>query len=295
MFVDRLSTLLVETGTDCFAWSLMSNHFHLLLRPNQIELSSLMRRLLTGYAVNFNRSHCRVGHLFQNRYKSIVCEEEPYFLELIRYIHLNPLRAKLIPDLDALATYPWTGHAVLLANREFDGQSVDEVLLRFDKHLKVAREKYWQFVADGVPQGKRPELVGGGLRRSQKSSGEQGRVCFDDRILGSGDFVDELRQGIELRGRIPCVLPVAELATKVALIIGIDANLIRFRSRLPPVSEARAICCFLAVRNYGVSGMEVGCYLSMGASSVSRAVRRGEKILQKSPALETALNQALKQ
>jgi len=91
-FVERLSTLLVKTGTDCFARALIPNHFHLLLRCNHIELSRLMRSLLTGYAVTFNRCHFRFGHLFQNRYKSIGCEEEPYLLELIRYIHLNTSR-----------------------------------------------------------------------------------------------------------------------------------------------------------------------------------------------------------
>ena len=95
-FLDRLSNLLVKTGTNCFAWALIPTHAHLLLRCNHSELSRFMRRLLTGYAVMFNLRHSRSGHLFQNRYKSIVCEEEPYLLELIRYIHLNPLRVGIV-------------------------------------------------------------------------------------------------------------------------------------------------------------------------------------------------------
>ncbi len=71
-------------------------HFHLLLRTGPTPLSKVMRRLMTGYAVTFNGRHKRRGHLFQNRYKSVICEEDPYLLELIRYIHLNPLRAKLV-------------------------------------------------------------------------------------------------------------------------------------------------------------------------------------------------------
>ena len=82
-FVERLSSLLKETEVRCFAWALMSNHFHLLLMPTHGTLATFMRRLLTGYAVYFNREHNRTGHLFQNRYKSIVCEEEPYLLELV--------------------------------------------------------------------------------------------------------------------------------------------------------------------------------------------------------------------
>jgi REP element-mobilizing transposase RayT len=105
-FLGRFSSLLQATDTDCLAWALLTNHFHLLLRPRSGHLATFMRRLLTSYAVTFNRRHKRSGHLFQNRYKSFVCEEEVYFLELVRYIHLNPLRAGRVVDLDALAMYP---------------------------------------------------------------------------------------------------------------------------------------------------------------------------------------------
>jgi REP element-mobilizing transposase RayT len=130
-FLRRFSTLLQETGTQCLAWSLMSNHFHLLLRPTGEKLSSFMRRLLTGYAVTFNLRHRRAGHLFQNRYKSIVCEEDSYLLELVRYIHLNPLRAGLAADLQALDDYQWAGHSVLMGSGTLPGQYATEVLALF--------------------------------------------------------------------------------------------------------------------------------------------------------------------
>ncbi|MBI5017160.1 MAG: transposase [Deltaproteobacteria bacterium] len=91
-FVGRLGELLGATQTELLAWALLSNHVHLLVRSRTGSLGTFMRRLLTGYAVTFNRRHERSGHLFQNRYKSVVCDEEPYLLELVRYIHLNPLR-----------------------------------------------------------------------------------------------------------------------------------------------------------------------------------------------------------
>ncbi len=93
----------------CDAGRVADGHFHLLLRTGPTPLSRVMRRLMTGYAVTFNGRHRRRGHLFQNRYKSVICEEDPYLLELIRYIHLNPLRAKLVKDLEELDKYPWTG------------------------------------------------------------------------------------------------------------------------------------------------------------------------------------------
>lgn len=117
-FLDRLADIVEETQTQCYAWALIPNHFHLLLRTGPTPLSKVMRRLMTGYAMNFNKRHKRTGHLFQNRYKSVVCEEDPYLLELIRYIHLNPLRAKLVQDLEELDKYPWAGHSVILGRRK---------------------------------------------------------------------------------------------------------------------------------------------------------------------------------
>ena len=117
-FLERLAIILEETQSQCYAWSLIPNHFHLLIRTGTTPLSKVMRRLMTGHAVTFNKRHKRSGHLFQNRYKSIICEEDPYLLELIRYIHLNPLRAKLVQDLKELDKYPWTGHSAILGRRK---------------------------------------------------------------------------------------------------------------------------------------------------------------------------------
>jgi REP element-mobilizing transposase RayT len=89
-FVRRLGLLAVETKTAVYAWALMSNHAHLLVCSGTAGLAKFMRRLLTGYAVSYNLRHRRHGHLFQNRYKSMVCDGDSYFTELVRYIHLNP-------------------------------------------------------------------------------------------------------------------------------------------------------------------------------------------------------------
>ena len=115
-FIERLADVLETTQTQCYAWALMPNHFHLLLRTGPTPISSVMRRLMTRHAVYFNKGHKRSGHLFQNRYKSTVCEEDPYLLELIRYIHLNPLRARLVKDLEELDKYSWSGHSAILGH-----------------------------------------------------------------------------------------------------------------------------------------------------------------------------------
>jgi putative transposase len=135
-FLARLSQLLVRTQTDCLAWAFLSNHAHLLLRPTMPILSHLMQRLLTGYSVSFNLRYHRSGHLFQNRYKSIVCEEDSYLLELVRYIHLNPLRAGLVPSLRELDSYKWGGNAGIMGDLALPGQVIEEILLMFDQNLK---------------------------------------------------------------------------------------------------------------------------------------------------------------
>ncbi len=117
-FVDRMSALVKETGTRILAWALMDNHLHLLIVSGLAGLSTFMRRLLTGYAIEFNRKHRRFGHLFQNRYKSIICDLDPYLMELVRYIHLNPLRAGLVNNMEELEIYPWCGHGILTGKTE---------------------------------------------------------------------------------------------------------------------------------------------------------------------------------
>ena len=106
-FVNRLGDLVIETETQVFAWALMTNHAHILLKSSAYGVSKFMSRLLTGYAIQYNRRHGRHGHLFQNRYKSIVCQEDAYFKELVRCIHLNPLRAQMVSSVKALGKCTW--------------------------------------------------------------------------------------------------------------------------------------------------------------------------------------------
>jgi REP element-mobilizing transposase RayT len=280
LFVARLVSLLSETGVRCYAWALLSNHFHLLLMPTSTPLSHFMRRLLTGYAVSFNRRNKRAGHLFQNRYKSIVCEEEPYLLELVRYIHLNPLRAGMVASLEELGLYPWTGHAVLLGHRQLGGQETDPILERFGKSVSTARRNYRQFVADGILTGHRDDLVGGGLKRSQGERQNHEYESFDERVLGGGDFVDSLKQDFNLRDKMRSVVTLAQLLAIVSAALTLDPDLVRRPSKSRAPAAARAIMCHLAIYEFGYTGSEVGKFLHLGPTGVSLASRRGDKILK---------------
>ncbi|MEZ4599983.1 MAG: transposase [Syntrophotaleaceae bacterium] len=278
-FVERLDQLLVKTETDCFAWALIPNHFHLLLRCNRVELSRFMRRLLTGHAVYFNLRHNRSGHLFQNRYKSMICEEDSYFLELIRYIHLNPLRAGLVSTLEELSRYPWCGHSVILGHQILSGQSVDAVLASFGR--RKARQRYQQFIADGLAMGEPPHLVG----KSQKPSGirsklERDSIRPDKRILGSGELVQSLREHEIFRESPQDRKSLPELQKDIADYFDLEPVSLIQRGRQSDQSSARALFCFLSVVKLRYPGVKAGEVLGIGASSVSRAIQRGEELFR---------------
>jgi len=115
-FIDQLGLILTDTNTQCFAWALIPDHFHLLLKTGTTPVATVMKRLLTSYAMHYNRRHKRHRHLFQNRYKSILCREDAYLLELVRYIHLNLLRAKQVEDMNGLDNYLYGGHSTLMCS-----------------------------------------------------------------------------------------------------------------------------------------------------------------------------------
>jgi putative transposase len=177
----------------------MTNHIHLLLRTGNVPIATVMRKLLTGYAVSFNRRHYRHGHLFQNRYKSILCQEDSYLLELVHYIHLNPLRAGIVDELKALGTYPYSGHSVIMGRVEHGFQDVGYVLKQFNQKISEARKRYREFVRKGIADGHRPDLIGGGLVRSaggwaalKAMRKGKNRMKGDERILGEGNFVESV-------------------------------------------------------------------------------------------------------
>ena len=112
-FRERLETCIVETKRSVYAWAFMDNHVHLLVKSGAKPVATLMRKLLTWYAVYYNRRHHRSGHFFENRCKSVLCQEDQYSLTLVRSIHLNPVRAGLVIHPRELDTYPWSGHTAL--------------------------------------------------------------------------------------------------------------------------------------------------------------------------------------
>ncbi len=289
-FVARLEAVVGVTGLRVLAWALLPNHVHLLVRTGNQPLATAMRRLLTGYAVAFNHRHQRHGHLFQNRYKSILVEQEPYLLELSRYIHLNPLRAKVVRDLAALDRYPWTGHSALVGRIPRCWQAVEEVLGEFGQRVRTARHRYRQFVAEGLHQGRRPDLQGGGLRRSaggweSLAALRRGREgwAFDERVLGSGPFVEHLlhslpppptRSRAEVAAAFPAVIAAcaAGWGVTVAELFG--------GSRRRRVAQARAAASYVGVAELGLPIAHVARTLGVSPPVVRTGLARGPELVR---------------
>lgn len=299
--LDRVSKLIPQTGIECFAWALMSNHFHLLLRTGPVPIAVLMRRLLTGYAGWFNKKYKRHGQLFQNRYKSFLCQEDIYMKELVRYIHLNPLRAGIIADLKALDQYPWCGHSAIMNKTEQSWQNIDYVLGLFSDKKGLARKRYRVFVGKGIDQGKRSDLTGGGLLRSSggwiglKAFRKAGmRVKGDERILGDSDFVENVLKAADEKLEQKYALMVQgydfeRTVQRVAQVLGMEPREVTALGKSPRTVKARALLCFWAHRKLGMTTVEIAEKLSICQSAASRLSTRGERFAseQKVELIET--------
>ena len=286
----RLGVVLTETKTPCFAWALTPNHLHLLLRTGAAPIATVMQRLLTGYAVSFNHRHRRHGPLFQNRYRSILCQEDPYLLELVRYIHLNPLRAKLVSDLRKMDTYPYCGHGVLMGKKTHDWQDTDYILKRYAGKYSIARRRYRAYVKKGIDEGRRPDLVGGGLIRSAGGwSGVKAlrksttRMKGDERILGDGDFVEkvltEAGESLERKYKLETQgYDFDWLVKHVAQLLDIEPRDVLVRGKYKQTVKARGLLCYWGTRELGMTTVELAKKLNLAQPTISQSAMRGRKI-----------------
>ncbi len=291
-FLHRMGEILLDTKTTCFAWALMPNHFHLLLRTGNVPVSTVMRRLLTGYAIWFNRSRRRVGHLFQNRFKSILCQEDSYLLELVRYIHLNPLRAGLVKNIQELDAYPYSGHSTLMGKLSNSWQETDEILKLFGSEPALARLSYRQFAEQGIEQGRRNDLAGGGLIRSAggweglKQKTEEGQYQrSDERILGDSDFVRAVLDKAKESQTKPQILKsqgmdVDKIALQVSGLMGLAVEGIWVAGKQQRIVNARSLLCYWAVRELGVSMSSLSRRLGISLPAISKSVIRGKQIAE---------------
>jgi putative transposase len=152
-FLKRLAKSLIDSGCRCITWNLMDNHYHLFVLSGEKPLCSLMRPLNSGYALWFNKKNKRHGYLFQSPYRSVLCQNSHHLSEIIRYIHLNPLRANIISSYANLSDWKWSGHNLMLNNENAIGADfVDRktMLDLFSQNENGALEKYHQYMLEGI-------------------------------------------------------------------------------------------------------------------------------------------------
>ncbi len=262
-FLLRLERVLADTGTRCFAFALMPNHYHLLLEPLTVSLSRVLHRLGTGHAVVFNRRHDRCGHLYQNRFKSIPVEDDAYFLTVLRYIHLNPVHARMVSDLQALGTWPWTGHAALVGNVAAPFLDIRKVLASFGEDPTTARRRLGEWMALGLGDPGHPEREEANVGDPLPPNGEA--THRDPGLL------DRFSQRSALR------LAGWDLDRVIATAcdrLGIEEPLLRAGRRTVPACRAREVVAWAAVERLGLSRADVARATGVSHQAVTRSLER---------------------
>jgi len=289
-FLQRLGENIAETKSSVYAWVLMSNHVHILYKSGKEGISRVMRKLLTWYAIYFNRRHKRSGHLFENRYKSILCEEDRYLLELIRYIHLNPIRSGIVKDIEALNDYPWSGHSAVMGKSKCQWMDTEYVLAQFGTKKKAATKAYRRFREKGLNIKYGSELTGGGLIRSlggwsqvlsmrRRSQEEE----FDERILGDGSFVHDILKEAEEKEIRQLKLrhsgrTITEIIEEECRKRQVSPKELYGGSRRNKVSQTRALIAYRSIEELGLSTAEIARHLGVATSTVTRAIARVEEL-----------------
>ena len=289
-FMERLGRYLESTDSRCYAYALMTNHFHLLTITGREPLSKLMQSMLTSYAGYYNRRHDRTGKLYENRYKSILCEYDRYFLALVRYIHLNPIRAGLVKGMKGLRGYKWTGHRALIEEESIKWLQTNEVLGMFGHRKSTARRKYDEFVAAGLDIAAEEDLEGGGLIRSsggiwqvRESLGVGEKLIGGERILGDTNFVTEVIRKSGQKEKRSARLrrlgwDIDRVVGRASEVVGVAPSLVRGSSKNRVVSRARALACKWLVKDLGYRGIDVARSMEITPGAISVLVARGEDV-----------------
>ncbi len=251
--------LLVQEGVSRFGYRVhgfcwMTNHLHMAVEVGEIPLSRCMQNMAFRYTRWINGRQKRVGHLFQGRYQAVMVERDSYLLELVRYIHLNPVRAGMV---EAAGEYPWSGHRGYLGEEVIPWLSTDWVLGQFGRRVDEARRRYGAFVREGVEEGYREEFH---------------RGSEDPRVVGDEQFV----QGVigEKDKRVGAVPKLDRIVRSVCRAYGMKEAELKGPGQRRDKSEVRAVLGWLAMEYGSATLSEVGKRFNRDVGTMSSAVRR---------------------
>jgi len=221
---------LIQEGIERFghrvhAFCLMGNHIHLAVQVSDVPLSRIMQNMSFRYTRWINSRYQHMGHLFQGRYKALLVDEDRYLLELVRYIHLNPVRAGLVGQPE---DYQWSGHQAYLGDERIAWLTCDAVLSQFGNAVGLARKGYAGFVRDGMNEKRRPEFHQGG---------------DDSRVLGEDRFLQQVMA--ETDKPVPVKIPLDELLALVGRKFEVAVVELCGPGRKRSFAEARGVAAWL--------------------------------------------------
>lgn len=251
-YLERLAKYRKAYRVTVHAYCLMPNHVHLLLECSDVPLSRFMQGLQQSYTQYFNRVHRKVGHLFQGRYKAIICDRDEYLLELVRYIHLNPVRSKLVKRPEG---YRYSGHKV-----HWEGKGTEVMEPGLVLKMLGGRQGYRRFVLDGL---------GGGHKGEYYEVEEQ-------RFLGGEEFVEKVRGEVEgegERGRVRRA-SLRDVVEELAKRVKISPEVLRGPERSWRVSRARGLVAYVLARRMGFAVKDVAAHLGRDQTSISTLLIR---------------------
>jgi putative transposase len=281
-YLSCLSRRIKETGFICYAWVLMDTHVHLLMRTTEKPLWQVMKPLNCDYAHYYNKKYNRRGPLFSDRYKSIATQDQYYLEHLIRYIHLNPIRAGICKTVRHLDRYPWSGHRAIMENANNGFQEVNQVLRRFGKTTGEAQKKYREFIKDGVGVSSEEEFLSA-VRAS--NTGRRGKDASHFWVIGDAAFQKSVFKK-DTQNRLTLArykkegISLEDVLKKTARKTEVNEKLILCKSKRTPQAAARMIFCYLA-RELGFPTRETGTFLGVQQAAVSNAARYGAVLAHK--------------
>ena len=236
------------------AFCLMRNHIHLVTQVDDIPLSRIMQNVSQRFTKWINFSQSRTGHLFQGRYKALLIDADTYLLELVRYVHLNPVRAGAAADADG---YPWTGHRGYLGKECIPWLTTDFVLSMLSPSIVSARNAYESFVQDGIGEGRR---------------GEFHRGKCEGRILGDDSFTDEILVRAHQKEKREYTLD--EVVGRACARFRISEEKLKAPGKIRPMSEARAIAAAIVQASPHLRLTDLARLLGRDVSALGKAAQR---------------------
>lgn len=280
--LNQLAVSIDKTGYLCYGWAMMSNHYHLIVRCSERPLEELMRAMNSRYAKYFNAKYQRRGYLFQDRFKSIITQDQRYLEELIRYVHLNPIRAGICASLEDLDTFQWSGHAALMGNIKHPFQTTETVLRRYGTTDEASRKQYRKYIEEGINSVESKWIVEA-VRESNLGIDKKDKpACW---VIGNREFVISVMKKNEQRLRARSFLcrkwSIEDVFVQIAHEYKVKPVDLKKRSRLTTVSKCRQRCAYICCRILGYRIEEVAAYMKISGPAVSWAINKGKDVVSK--------------